>query len=264
MDGVGLEYEVIGDGEPVVLIHAGLVADFFAPLMDQTALAGYRLLRYHRVGYAGSDRIDGAVSLEQQASHCLALMGHVGMADAHLVGHSSSAAMALQAALDRPDRVRSLALLETALLAVPSAPFAGEAIGQYRSGDTPTAVDIWLRGVCGPDYRDVLERALPGAFEQAVTDADTFFAQELPALRDWTFGAAEAARISGPALVVLGGRSEEVNITFAQRNELLLAWLPAAEPFVLPGATHLLQVQDPRGMAEGLAAFLRRQSDGRN
>jgi 3-oxoadipate enol-lactonase len=258
VDGVGLEYEVSGEGEPVVLIHAGLVADFFAPLMGQPALSGYRLLRYHRVGYAGSDRIAGPVTLRQQASHCLALMRHLGMAQAHLVGHSSSAAMALQAALDQPERVLSLALLETALLAVPSAPFAGEAVGQFRSGDTPTAVDTWMRGVCGPDYREVLDSALPGALDQAVADADTFFAQELPALREWEFGAAEAARIGRPALVVLGGRSEEVNITFAQRNELLLAWLPWAEPFVLPGATHLLQVQDPRGMAEGLAAFLAR------
>ena len=115
-----------------------------------------------------------------------------------------------------------------------------------------------MRGVCGPAYRGVLDRALPGAFDQAVADADTFFGSELPALRDWSFGPAEAGRISQPALVVLGGRSNEVNTTFAQRNELLLAWLPHAEPFVLPDATHLLQVQNPGGMARGLAAFLAR------
>jgi pimeloyl-ACP methyl ester carboxylesterase len=256
VDGVTLEYEVQGAGDPVVLIHAGLVADFFAPLMDQPALGGHQLLRYHRVGYAGSDRVDGTVDFGLQVSHCLALMRHVGMTDAHLVGHSSSAAMALQAALDHPSAVRSVALLEAALLAVPSAPFAGEAVGQFRSGDRPTAVDTWMRGVCGAHYREALDRALPGAFEQAVADADTFFGQELPALREWSFGPAEASRVTQPALVVLGGRSNEVNVTFAQRNELLLAWLPHAEPFVLPGATHLLQVEDPRGMAEGLAAFL--------
>jgi 3-oxoadipate enol-lactonase len=256
VDNITLEYETRGAGQPVVLIHAGLVADFFAPLMDQPALVGYRLLRYHRVGYAGSDRVDGTVDFGQQVAHCLALMRHTGMTEAHLVGHSSSAAMALQAALDHPQAVRSLALLETALLAVPSSPFAAEAVGQFRSGDPRAAVDTWMRGVCGADYRDPLQRALPGALEQAVADAETFFGQELPALREWSFGPAEASRVTQPALVVLGGRSNEVNVTFAQRNELLLAWLPHAEPFVLPGATHLLQVEDPRGMAEGLAAFL--------
>jgi hypothetical protein len=34
--------------------------------------------------------------------------------------------------------------------------------------------------------------------------------------------------------------------------------LPNVEPFVLPGATHLLQIQNPRGMAEALAAFFAR------
>jgi pimeloyl-ACP methyl ester carboxylesterase len=257
IDGRPIEYEVRGDGEPVILIHAGVVADFFAPLMGRPELDGYRLIRYHRAGYAGSGKGE-SVDMGRQAAHCLALMRHLGVDRAHLVGHSSSANMAIQVALDAPDAVRSLALLEIALLAVPSASFAGEAIGQYRAGDRRAAVDTWMRGVCGPDYKEHLDRVLPGAFDRAVADADTFFGQELPALRDWTFGSDEARRVGQPALVVLGGRSNEVNTTFAQRNELLLAWLPDAEPFVLPDATHLLQVQQPAAMARALAGFLAR------
>lgn len=45
---------------------------------------------------------------------------------------------------------------------------------------------------------------------------------------------------------------------WGERQALLLAWLPDVEPFVLPGATHLLHVQDPDGMAKGLADFHRR------
>ena len=30
---------------------------------------------------------------------------------------------------------------------------------------------------------------------------------------------------------------------------------PTAEPFVLPGATHMLQLENPRGMIDGLIAF---------
>jgi len=262
VDGVRLEYEIHGGGEPLVLIHAGLVADFFAPLMDQPALRKYRLLRYHRLGYAGSERVAGTIDIGRHAHHCLALMRHLGFESAHLVGHSSSAAMAIQVALDAPTAVRSLALLEMALLAVPSSPVAAAAVGHYQTGDMRRAVHTWLSGVCGTDYRDVLERALPGAFDQAVADADTFFGQELPGLRRWSFGPADASRVTQPALVVLGGRSSEVNTTFAQRNELLLAWLPHAEPFVLPETTHLLQVQDPRGMAQALAAFLARHPIG--
>jgi pimeloyl-ACP methyl ester carboxylesterase len=35
-------------------------------------------------------------------------------------------------------------------------------------------------------------------------------------------------------------------------------WLPNVEPFVLPDATHLLQVENPRGMADGVTAFFAR------
>ena len=60
LGGVVLEYETRGAGEPVVLVHAGICADWFKPLLEEPALAGrYRLLSYHRVGYAGSSRVAG-------------------------------------------------------------------------------------------------------------------------------------------------------------------------------------------------------------
>ena len=40
-----------------------------------------------------------------------------------------------------------------------------------------------------------------------------------------------------------------------QRQALLLEWLPNVEGFTLPGATHLLHVQNPRGMADRLVIF---------
>jgi hypothetical protein len=42
---------------------------------------------------------------------------------------------------------------------------------------------------------------------------------------------------------------------FGETHRLLLTWLPHAEGFVLPGTTHLMQLEDPQGMAEVLAAF---------
>ena len=95
----------------------------------------------------------------------------------------------------------------------------------------------------------------PGAVEQAVADAGAFFGQELPAVMEWSFGPDEASRVDQPALAVLGERSEPF---YRERRDLLLSWLPNAEPFELPGATHLLQVENPRGLAEALAAFFAR------
>ena len=53
IDGVELEYETLGVGEPIVLVHHGAGADWFNPLLTEPALTGrYCLLRYHRAGYA--------------------------------------------------------------------------------------------------------------------------------------------------------------------------------------------------------------------
>jgi pimeloyl-ACP methyl ester carboxylesterase len=263
LEGVELEYEVRGTGEPVVLIHPGHFADWFMPLLDEPALTDhYHVLTYHRVGCVGSSPIAGPVSLAQQAAHCRSLMRHLGIARAHVVGHSSSGNIALQLALDAPDAVHSLAILEPALYTVPSAQtsraFVGTAVQLYRAGDKAGAIDTFLRGACGPGYRAVLDKALPGAFDQHVADADTFFDLELPALQQWSFTREDARRIAQPVLAVIGAKSQELDPVWGERQELLLSWLPNVEPFVLPDATHLLQVQNPRGMAEGLAAFFAR------
>ena len=55
-----------------------------------------------------------------------------------------------------------------------------------------------------------------------------------------------------PALALVGERSI---VVFHERRDLLLEWLPHAQPFELEGATHLLQVENPAGMAAALVSF---------
>ena len=50
-----IEFEVRGDGEPVLLIHGAIVADSFLPMMSQPVLSHYQLIRYRRRGYGRSD-----------------------------------------------------------------------------------------------------------------------------------------------------------------------------------------------------------------
>jgi pimeloyl-ACP methyl ester carboxylesterase len=264
VDGLELEYELRGSGDPVVLVHWGVSGVWAEPLLDQPTLTDrYRLLNYHRAGFGGSGRIDGSITMADHAEHCRLLMEHLGIERAHVVGHSSSVAIGFQLALDFPDVVQTVVSMEaarpfpaTAVQATFRKEFAEPAVELYRSGDKEGAIDRFFCGVFGPDYRGRLERGLPGGFDQAVSDADTFFTQELPALfQTWTFTEAEARRITQPVLAVLG---EHTAPTFPERRKLLLSWLPNAEPFDLPGATHLLHVEHPQGMAEALASFFAR------
>lgn len=260
LNGVELEYEINGVGEPIVLVHHGAGVDWFDPLLKEPALTSrYCIVRYHRAGYAGSSRLVAPLTFAHEAENFRSLMRHLGFARAHVVGHSASACIVLQIALDVPEHVASIALLEPALMAVPSPPEVPLALERYRSGDTATAVETFLRGTCGPHYRAVLEKAVPGAVDQALASADTFFGHELPALRHWSFGPDDARRIRCPVLAVVGEKSDS---RFQQRQNLLLEWLPNAEPFVLPDAGHLLHLQNPGELAEGLAAFFARHSFG--
>jgi pimeloyl-ACP methyl ester carboxylesterase len=263
VDGLDLEYELQGTGDPVVLIHWGVSATWAEPLMEQPVLADrYLLLRYHRAGFGGSSPVEGQISIADHARHCVLLMRQLGIETAHVVGHSSSAVIALQLALDFPDAVHSLALMEparpnpqTELQAAFRRDVVGAAVERYRAGDKAGAIDTWARGVFGPDYRDPLERGLPGVIEQCIADADAFFAQELPALQTWSLTQEDASRITQPALAI---RGENTAPTFPQRLDLLSSWLPNVERFELPGATHLLHLQNPEPMAEGLASFYAR------
>jgi pimeloyl-ACP methyl ester carboxylesterase len=264
IDGLELDYELRGSGEPVVLIHWGVGVTWAEPLLAAPALADHwRLLSYHRAGFGGSSPIEGPISIADHAEHCQLLMRHLGIERAHIVGHSSSAVIALQLALDFPDAVQTLVLMEAAR-PVPATEaqaafvreFVEPAVQRYRDGDRAGGVDTFFQGVFGPGYRRPLEEGLPGAFEQAVADADAFFAQELPALQRWSFTQEDASRITQPVLAVLG---ENTAPTFPERRELLLSWLPSVEPFDLPGATHLLHIQHPQAMAEALAAFYAQQ-----
>ena len=165
VDGLELEYELRGSGEAVVLIHWGVSATWAEPLMDEPALAGrYRLLRYHRAGFGGSRPIEGPVSMADHAAHCRRLMRHLGIERAHVVGHSSSAVIALQLALDAPDAVQTLVSMEAARPTPPTEAqaafvrdFVEPAVGRYRAGDRAGAVDTFFRGVLGSDYRSPLE-----------------------------------------------------------------------------------------------------------
>ena len=257
----GLEYESYGKGEAVLLIHGSHVADAFLPLVRETALADrYHLIRYRRRGFAGSDPHSGPFSIEEQAQDALALLKHLGLERAHVVGHSYGGVTAVQLALDAPRFVHSLVLLEPPLMtAEGTADFfetAAPLREAYRSGDVRQAVDSFLGMVCGPDWRTEVAKTVPGGPEQAENDAATFFEVEFPALEKWVFDSERASRISQPVLFVVGSESGPL---FEEPLRLFRASVPQTEEAFLPGLNHLLQMRNPRLVGEAIADFLARQ-----
>ena len=200
---VTLEYEVKGSGDPVLLIGGAHVAGSYMPLLAQPELIDrYRLIRYHKRGMAGSTHTTGTVSIADHASDAARLLDHLGVSRAHVVGHSSGGAIALQLALDHPDRVETLVLLEAAMLWVPAAEAffakAAPSVQAYNAGNHEEAVATFLSAASGLDWqtcRAMIERNVPGGVDQAIADADTFFTIELPAVAGWRITADQAATI---------------------------------------------------------------------
>ena len=114
VDGVGIEYQVTGEGRPVVLLHgfpdSGRLWRHQVPAL---AAAGFQVIVPDLRGYGASGK-PGAVdaySLTLLAGDVLAVLAEQQISRAHVVGHDWGAALAWVLASLAPDRVDHLAVL---------------------------------------------------------------------------------------------------------------------------------------------------------
>jgi pimeloyl-ACP methyl ester carboxylesterase len=270
LDGsMAVSYDERGAGVPVLLVHAGLFSDWFLPVSRAPELDDFRVVRARRAGYVPAHPTTAHLTIEDHARHCAALIDALDLGSVHLVGHSSSCLVGLQLALDRPDAVRSLVLLEPApggALQGPAdhdfvAAVVGPAMGAFAGGDHEAAFDTFMRAVGGDDYRELLERRLgPGAWRRAIQESAFFFGDEAQAVQEWSFGGAQASRIRQPALVVLGGDSAARTALFGETVERLATLLSNGRSVTLAGVDHMMPLQNPTAIARLVAEFARAHS----
>ena len=257
-----------GDGEPLLLVHAGVFADWFTPLVAEPALAGHRVISMVRAGYTSSPPPGRPLTIGDHAAHIAALLEALDLPGAHVLAHSSGTVIALQLALDRPDLVRTLVLSEPPLidpLVAPEdldlvhgmlGPVIGAAVAAIAAGDPPAAFDAFLRAVCGAGYRDVLRTSLgPEGLQRAARGCRYFFTDEVSAMGAWSFDQTIAARVRQPVLLVQGGASPPVVHGLIAH---VAAMLPHAETATVEGHDHLLPLTAPAVLADLTASLTRR------
>jgi pimeloyl-ACP methyl ester carboxylesterase len=134
-----LAFEDRGDraGRPVVLFHGAPGSRLFSPDPAATEAAGVRLLTFDRPGYGHSDpqphrRVANA------ASDVVALLDHLGLASAALVGWSGGGPFAVATAMHAPKRVTRLAIV-SAPGPLDEVPGGWEALGEYQRPTAETA-----------------------------------------------------------------------------------------------------------------------------
>jgi pimeloyl-ACP methyl ester carboxylesterase len=204
------------------------------------------------------------VSIAEHAADAAALLEHLGVRHAHIAGHSTGASIGAQLALDHPEKVHTLTLLEPTLVSLPLGgeflQAAGPVFEAYGSGDHAGAFAMFVAAASGLEWetcRALLHEQIPGVVTQSIKDADTFFGVELPAVAEWTFGPEQAAAIRRPVLSVIGADTQPLWVEIA---EFLRSSLPHVEELTVEGAGHLLHIQRPEPVARGIAEFLQRNA----
>jgi pimeloyl-ACP methyl ester carboxylesterase len=254
-----------GDGPTILLVHAGVFGDWFAPVFDEPALDGFRVIRVHRARYGASSRPDRHLTFADHARQCCRLLRELGVDRAYLVGHSSGGCIGLQAGLDYSDLLAGLLLLEPAPKPAGPASVAlfeqvvAPALAAAGAGEIADAADIFLRGVVADTYRDhVRNRLGDDAYHQLVRDAEFFFADELRAAHEWQIDDATAARITAPTLLVHGAESWRQTRAYAETVARLEQMLPSADVLELPGLSHAMPLEDPPAVARLIATTVSR------
>ena len=245
---IAVGYTDRGDGPPVLLIHAGVFADWFVPMATEPVLDRFRVVRLRRAGYLEGRRPGHHVTLADHAAHAAAVADELGMRDAVVVGHSSGALIALELAAARPDIVASLVLFEPAPGGALAPDGVRMGIAEALNGlDVEARYDAFMAGA--PDHRDVVRAALgDDGLARAIEESRWFFDDEVTAVNEWSFDTTRASSIHQPTTVIAGS-----NPMYRDIARRLASWLPRSTTITLDHADHLLPLRQPDVLAHLVA-----------
>lgn len=251
----GLKYEDRGEGDVVLLIHGGVFADAFVPLSRCAPLADdYRVIWYRRRGYGGSDPLVGPCTPADHARDAVELMRGLGVERAHVVGHSGGGAVAVRLALDAPDFVHSLVLLEPAVFTAEDGAVVEDLfqplVSTYRSGQPGKAIHLFMKVAGGADWRADIEAHIPDAAAHAERDAAGLFDGDLARIQEITYGPEDAGRIVQPVLYLSGSRS------IPQGLAVIRILAPHLSETVVADVNHSLHMVAPQPIAEMIGDFI--------
>jgi cis-3-alkyl-4-acyloxetan-2-one decarboxylase len=275
-DGVRLHVVDEGAGEPVVMLHGNPTSShLWRNFVPALVGAGYRAVAPDLIGFGRSDKPADwrSYSYERHVRHFGAVMDELGLDDVTLVLHDWGGPIALAWAVDHPERVRRLVILNT----VGWPPPAGRkpSLG-YRVLAAPLLGDVLVRGAHAVVRYALLRRLVSRSIPHAAR------AEYLAAHPSWASRAGILAEIRHSVEIVRGGpareRLERVGaeldrladrptlIVWGMRDPILKPTLlrrwrerfPAAEVHELADASHFLQEDAHERIVPLLLEFLRR------
>lgn len=264
INGVRLNYEVSGQGTPVVFIHGWTLN---LRMWDPQVMAlnrRFRVIRYDRRGFGKSS---GSEDLSWDAADLAALLDTLGVTRAHIVGNSQGGRVALQFARNYPSRVASLVLHGT------SPP---DGIALPWSGPDRTRFDEWT-AIARQQGMDAFRRVWAAhPLMKVPVNRPAARARLMELLADYRGGRfLNPATPSGPgaaatlddlsrinaSTLVLIGDDEVPYLQMVAR--VLVYYIPNARLTVVPGGGHLVNLIEPARYNEAVLGFLADLERGR-
>ena len=255
VNGIERFYQEAGSGDPLLLINGiGGTALSWEPLLPALT-ARFRVIASDNRGVGRSAAPPGPYTTRQLADDAAALLAHLGVARAHVVGSSMGGMIAQELALAYPTLVDRLVLYGTfarprRAIMDPWLTF----VAQLAERLDPAAVTLgWLPWLYTPAFL-----ADPERVEAALAWQDPYPApphsiiSQTAAVR--THDAMDRlSRIAAPTLVLVGAEDVVTPVYYARE---LAARIPGARLQVLERGGHSALWEDPETGAEALLAFL--------
>ena len=253
--GVRIAWERRGAGEPLLLIHGlGYARWGWEPVVDSLA-ESQEVVLFDNRGIGESDAPGGPYSVRMLAEDAAAVLDAAGLERAHVLGTSLGGMVALQLALDWPERVDRLVLACTTPGGAAAAPMPERTVRLMEEAPAlPVEVALrrFVENAFGPEPDAALvDRIL----EHRLATAQSPAAWGAQAAAGAGFDVWDSVpEISVPTLVLTG---EEDAVVDPRNSELLAARIPGARLERFPGAGHLFFWEQPERFVEVVTEFLR-------
>lgn len=261
--GCPLAYKVVGEGPPVVFLQGvGLHGDGWLP-QTEVLRARYRCVTVDNRGIGLSKPVGAALSIDRMAKDTLAVMDALGIAEAHLVGHSMGGAICLQTALIARERIKSLALTCTSAKGSDSVTISSKLLGltiRGHIGPLRTRNDAYLEIIMPDSYLATVDRVALAArlkplFGHELAELPPIASPQLFALVRYN-AAPQLYKLAGIRTLAIS--AAEDFLFPPKRGKALAAGIPGARYLEFPNAAHGLPMQCPelynRALEEHLAA----------
>ena len=261
VDGLMINYEVQGEGEPLLLIPY-LSADNACYAFQLPAYTErFSCIAVDLPGSGESDKPAGPHSTEGYADQVAAFLGAIGIERAHVAGVSLGAAVAMQLAGRHPERVRSLSLHSSWPT---SDAYLRTVVGQWRTlaSTLPTVADAVIEGIFPWCFTPEMYADRPEFVDTLVSFVRSRPAQPLEAFMAQSDGviAHDASSVLGaidaPTLITFGAHDLVCSTRFA---EPLTGGIRDSELVVFEDLSHAGLHEDPETFNRATLDFLTRQ-----